>query len=57
MTVAPPSYSKEELEILEAEANTTVRNFVVTAAVLYICKEAPPLAGQPGRKKIKNKIK
>lgn len=33
---APPQLSKEEMAQLEAEANSTVRNFLATAVVLYI---------------------
>ncbi|KAI1400691.1 mitochondrial outer membrane translocase complex, subunit Tom5 [Hypoxylon fuscum] len=32
---APPTYTKEELEQHEAEATSTVRNFLTTAVVLY----------------------
>ena len=39
-TVAPPQLSKEQIAVLEAEANTTIKNFAATAVVLYICKQA-----------------
>lgn len=40
-TVAPPQLSKEQIAILETEANSTVKSFVATAVVLYICKPCP----------------
>ncbi|KAI0458174.1 hypothetical protein F5B21DRAFT_500818 [Xylaria acuta] len=34
---APPQLSEEEIRQLEGEANWTVKQFLATAVVLYIC--------------------
>ncbi|TRX98649.1 hypothetical protein FHL15_000723 [Xylaria flabelliformis] len=35
---APPQLSEAEIRQLEGEANFTVKQFLATAAVLYICE-------------------
>ncbi|KAH7126274.1 mitochondrial import receptor subunit OR translocase-domain-containing protein [Dactylonectria estremocensis] len=37
---APPQQSKEEIRALEAEADFTVQQAVVTAVLLYLCMPA-----------------
>jgi len=36
-SVAPPQLSEEEMREAEAAASLTVRQFVTTSAVLYLC--------------------
>ncbi|KAI3326873.1 hypothetical protein HD806DRAFT_531469 [Xylariaceae sp. AK1471] len=38
---APPQLSAEEIRELEGEANWTVKQFLATAVVLYICTSKP----------------
>ncbi|KAI0968901.1 hypothetical protein F4678DRAFT_441853 [Xylaria arbuscula] len=41
---APPQLSAEELRQLEGEANWTVKQFLATAVVLYICMSSSSFA-------------